>query len=157
MTGCSSGAFRGSKVERRTRRQPIAGLLRRDAVGECGKDRVGRGHGRIDRQGGPGEVGVDRRDRNLVAIPADEADDLDVRMAGQQTNELRADEPRRADDRDADEPIGARAVNLRGLISRPATCLWSGDLDPRAHRRVALLAGSGFRVVTPERIADMGV
>ena len=48
-------------------------------------------------------------------------------------------------------------MNLRGLISRPATCLWSGDLDPRAHRRVALLAGSGFRVVAPERIADMGV
>ena len=78
-------------------------------------------------------------------------------MAGQQTNELRADEPRRADDRDADEPIGAHAGDLRRLISRPATPLWSGDLDPRAHRRVALLAGSGVRLVAPERIADMGV
>jgi hypothetical protein len=76
-------------------------------VGQGEEDGVGLGPSRVDGEAGRAEMRVRRRDRLVIAIATDEADDLDVRMPGEKPHELGADVARCADDRDAN----ARAVD----------------------------------------------
>jgi hypothetical protein len=72
-------------------------------------------------------------DRLAVAAAALEPDDLDVRVAAEETDQLGPDVPRRTDDPDPNAGAGARsAVRLdRGR-----------RLEARAHRHAGPLAGS---------------
>ena len=73
------------------------------AVGQGEEDGVdvGRGGG-VDRETGRRQVRVGRGDRLVVAAASRQADDLDVGMARQEPDQLRADVAGRADDPDAD-------------------------------------------------------
>ena len=98
-------------------------------------------------------------DRVVLAVAAGEADDLDVRMAGQQPDQLGADVPGRTDDADADPSrpaVGAHAALRAGEEPRrPVRRDRRGRPEPRAHGRtrpltggwLGWLAGSGRTVV----------
>jgi hypothetical protein len=82
---------------------------------------------------------VRRPDRLAIAIPALEADDVDLRMAAEQSEQLSADVAGRADDPDANAVAGARPAVRRDRSSR---------LEPRAHRRARTLTGGRLEVET---------
>ena len=67
-----------------------------------GKERgVDLGERRADREVGRGEMGVVAADRVVLPVAPGEPDDVDVGMAGQQPDQLRADVPGGPDDADA--------------------------------------------------------
>ena len=76
--------------------------LRRRAVGQRQEDRVDRRQGGMDGQLGRREVRVDAAERVVVAVAALEADEVDVRVAREEPDELGADVAGRPDDADAD-------------------------------------------------------
>ena len=67
------------------------------------------GHGVEDAQPLGREVGVDAGQRIALPLPPDEPDDGDVRVAGEQPDQLRADVPGGTDDRDPDRIAAERA------------------------------------------------
>ena len=143
------------------------GAVGHEVRDEAGRRAVGEGEERgidlrqacPDREVGRGQVRVVAADRVVLAVAAGESDDLDVRMARQQPDELGTDVPGGTDDADADPsrpavrahaPLGA-GEEPRRLVRRDRR----GRSEPRAHWRtwpltggwLGLLAGSGRTVV----------
>jgi hypothetical protein len=113
----------------------------------------------VHEQLGPGQVRVMGADGIVVAVATGETDEIDVRMAGQQADELRADVAGRADDPDPDTPRSAvRLFAAGGAGQGPRRSVRrdrGGRLEPRAHGHtgrltggwLGLLAGVGWTVV----------
>ena len=145
--------------DRRAVRDDVGDQRRGRAVGEGQEDGISLGQGRSHEQVGRREMRMEAADGLVLAVAAGEADDLDVRMAGEQADQLRPDVPRRADDPDPDPARSAVVGNAaqrawqepRRAVRRDRR----GRLEPRAHGRVApltggwlgLLAGVGGTVV----------
>ncbi len=88
--------------DRRAAGDQVRYELRGGPVGKGQERRVDVGELRAHRQVGGGEVRVVGADRIVLAVTAGQPDDLDVRMARQQPDELAAGVPGRADDADPD-------------------------------------------------------
>ena len=88
-------------------------------------------------------------DRIVVAVAAGQADDRDVRMAGQEPDQLAAGVARGADDPDPDPPRTASRIGAPfGTREEPGRAVRRdrrGRLESRAHGRVrpSREAGSG--------------
>ena len=125
-------------------------LLRGRAVGEGEEDGLDVGGQRApDGQARADEMGVERLDRLVVALPAHEADDADVRVAAQEPDELRADVAGRPDDGDPDR-IGGRVAGgcarVRGRVrTRSTVRLDRRRPERRAHGRAKPLAAAARR------------
>ncbi len=140
----------GSEIDdRRPRCGEVRHDPRRGAVGKGQEHGVGRRQLRSHREVGRRQVRMVAADRLVLAVATREPDDLDVRMARQQPDELRADVPGRPDDADTDAPRAVPAVrrdaterageeSRRRLARRDHR----GRLETRAHGRVSALEGA---------------
>jgi hypothetical protein len=97
-----------------------------EVVGQLRVDRLVRGR----------EVRVDALDRVVVTTPARQPDEVDGRMARQQSHELGPDVPGRADDPHPDPLTGARPAVRRDR---------GPPLDGRAHGRAGPFAEGSRR------------
>ena len=140
----------------------------RGAVGDEVRDEAGRravregeergvdlGQRVPDREVGRGEVRVVAADRIVVAVAAGEPDDVDVRMARQQPDQLGADVAGRADDADADPARPAVRATPRSERGRNpddwSVAIAAGDPSPaltgaRGRSRAAGSGGSPGRM-----------
>ena len=118
-------------------------------VGQRQEHGVRLGHRQIDCQARPREMAMRVLDRLLIAIPALQPHQLNVRVARQDADELGTDVPGRADDRDADAPlaaVGGDAACGTGETSRAVRRDRSRCVDAHAHGRARPLTGAGSRL-----------
>ncbi len=102
------------------------------AVRQGEEDRVDRRQGRVHLEAGPREVRMRRADRFGVAGAALEPDDLDVRVAREEADELCPDVARGPDDADPDPLVQGAGAAVRRNSRLDAAC---------AHGRTWPLAG----------------
>jgi hypothetical protein len=118
----------GTQVDHRsTVGRDLRHLRRRGSVGEREEDSVGLGSLCVDLQARRREMGMRDLDRFVRTFPPDESDDLDVRVACQEANELGPDVAGRADDRDANAGAGFWLARATG-----------GDRLDRCHGRMTI-------------------
>ncbi len=122
----------------------------RDDAGRCAvwqrqERRVDGGELGADEQLGPGEMRMVARDRIVVTVATGESDEVDVRVASQQPDQLCADVPGRADDPDPQPTRAAVRVDpaaRAGEDPRRAVRRDRGRRsEVRAHRHARPLAG----------------
>jgi hypothetical protein len=103
------------------------------------EDRVGRRELGVDRQTGPHELGVDPLDRVVVSAATHETDQIDVRVPGEEPDELGTDVPGGPNDPDPDPPwptgwidapLGSWQESSSAIRHDPGWCT-----DSRAHGR----------------------
>ena len=125
--------------------------LRGRPVGERQEDRVRLGNRRIDVEAGPVEMDVRPADRLARATASDQPLDPHVRVARQESDELRADVPGGADDRHAYPGTARRPGAIEGATrERDGPAPRHGRDDGpggRAHGRAGPLTGGSPGVV----------
>jgi len=144
-------------------RREVGGDLRPRPVGECHEDRVDpagvrTGAGRpgpprprerpssgkssrqfgIERQCGGRQVGMDRADRVIVALAAVQPDELDIRMARQEADQLTPDISGRADDPDPDASRSAVRVDAALIPRHEGRLVARRCLVSRRHSRMTI-------------------